>query len=33
LPEKGLERLAAALAGVAVPVADFVEQWGKRLKG
>jgi len=31
--EQGLERLAAALAGDSVPVADFVEAWGKRLKG
>lgn len=31
--EQGLEALAAALAGDSVPVAEFVQAWGKRLKG
>jgi len=31
--ERGLEALAAALAGDTVPVANFVAAWGKRLKG
>jgi hypothetical protein len=31
--QQGLEHLSAALAGDAVPVASFVEQWGAKLKG
>jgi hypothetical protein len=31
--QKGLEELAAALAGDDVPVAAFVQQWAARLKG
>ena len=31
--QRGLEELAAALAGDDVPVAAFVQQWAARLKG